>query len=133
MAKLKKQKEKLSFSKIFVIFAMICFAVTLVEFPILLILGIDIDEFASQQLITVGIVLAGSFTVYGWKERIFNITRLKMELVKWQWEFKESKRLSEEQFEEIQAQTQSIGESIENKLDEVLDNTMNEDVTIGNE
>lgn len=128
-----KKKEKLSFSKIFVIFAMICFVITLIELPILLLLNIDIDSFASQQLITVGALLASTFTVYGWKERIFNITRLKMELIKWQWEFKESHKLNEEQFEEIKEQTNSIDEAIENKMDNIIEETINEAVSISHE
>lgn len=128
-----QKKEKLSFSKIFVIFAMICFIITIIELPLLKILGIDTSDFSTQQLITVGTILASSFTVYGWKERIFNITRLKMELIKWQWEFKQSHNLNEEQFEEIKEQTQNIDEAIDNKMDSVIEATINEDVSISHE
>jgi len=129
----KKQTEKLSFTKIYVIFSMACFMLTLIEIPILQLLSVDVENFATQQIITTGINVAGSFTVYGWKERIFNITRLKMELVKWQWEFKESHRLNPEQFEEIKEQTNGISDAIDEKIDSVITDTINEDVSIGND
>lgn len=112
---------------------MVCFMFTIIELPLLKIFGIDTSDFATQQIITVGVILASSFTVYGWKERIFNITRLKMELIRWQWEFKEKHKLDEEQFDEIKEQTQSIDEAIDNKMDSVIEETINEDVSISHE
>lgn len=114
-------------------FAMTCFILTLVEIPLLKIFGIDTSSFDTQQIITSGAILASSFGVYGWKERIFNLTRLKMELVKWQWEFKESHKLNEDQFKEIQDETGNMDNAIDEKIDGVITDTINEDVKLLNE
>lgn len=109
---------------------MICFLLTLIEIFIFRIIGIEVSDFATQQIITTGANVATSFGIYGWKERIFNLTRLKMELVKWLWEFKESHKLSEEQFNEVKEQTQNIDSAIDNRIDGVIEETINEDIKV---
>jgi len=127
---MKNKKSKLTYSQILPIITGLLFILTLTEIVILKLLGVDINDFSTQQIITTGGLFGVNIVAYSNKEKMFNVSRLKMDTIKWTWEFKESHKLDPTQFEEIQSQVQSIDDAVDSKIDSAISDAINEDVQI---
>lgn len=124
------KKEKRTYSKWIPIVTGIIFILSLIEFPLLLFLGFDASVFSTQQIITTGGIFGASIVFYYNKEKMFNVSRLKIDLIKWEWEFKESHKLNPEQFDELKLQTSNIDMAIDGKIDGEISNAVNEDISV---
>lgn len=125
-----KKKKKLTYSQMLPIITGALFVLTLLEIVVLKLLGVDTTDFSTQQIITTGGLFGVNIVAYSNKEKMFNVARLKMETIKWSWEFKESHKLSSDQFQDIQNQVQSIDDATSNKIDSVISDAVNEDISI---
>ncbi len=92
--------------------------------------GFDVSAFSTQQIITTGGIFGSSIIFYYNKEKMFNVARLKIDLIKWEWGFKESHKLNQEQFDELKQQTSNIDMTIDGKIDEEINNSVNENVSV---
>lgn len=127
-----REDKKLEFSKLIVIIIGLIFILTLLEMPLLVVLGFDISSFATQQIVTTGSIFGAGVIFYMNKTKLINSIREKKSLIKWEWEFKESHKLSDEDFAELTEKNEAIGLAINDKIDNTIIEAINEDISIPN-
>lgn len=125
-----KSKNPKEFSKIIIAITGVVFILTLLEMPILPLLGVNTDDFATQQIITTGGLFGASVVAYLNKAKLENSIKIKKSIIEWQWDFKERHKLNQEQFQEIQQQSQPIDDAITTKVDDTIISAVNEDIQI---
>ena len=101
---------------------------------VLSIKGIDTSAFSTQMVITTGGICAAALVSYFVKANRENIIKEKKELIKWEYEFKKRNliEIDEDPEETLNKDINDIKESLENKLDKEVDDSINNDPELPN-
>lgn len=96
--------------------------------------GIDTSTFSTQMIITTGGICATALVSYFVKSNRENIIKEKKELIKWEYDFKKKNRIDidEDPEETLNKDINDIKESLENKLDHDVDDSINHDPELPN-
>lgn len=127
-------KRGREFSKYIVIFTGLIFILTLLDIRGMVLKGFDTSGFATQQIVTTGGIFGASIIFYLNKSKIENLSKGKIRflLLKLRLELKLKDKIPPEAYECVLAEINKIDTMMDSKLDNALEQAIQEDVNIQN-
>lgn len=130
----KNRTSYMETSKKIAFLMILIYIATCIIILVLSIKGIDTSAFSTQMVITTGGICAAALVSYFVKANRENIIKEKKELIKWEYEFKKRNliEIDEDPEETLNKDINDIKESLENKLDKEVDDSINNDPELPN-
>jgi len=127
-------KRGREFSKYIVIITGLIFILTLLDIRGMVLEGIDTSVFATQQIVTTGGIFGASIIFYLNKSKIENLSKGKIRflLLKLRLELKLKDKIPDEAYECVLAEINKISDMMDSKLDNALEEAIQEEINIQN-